>query len=207
MKKLILITVFCLVCPAYAVAQADMSPPVPVAPAMAPVAMAPDDPAMAPAAPAMAPVAAPAKAEAVPAKVAEKPKESGLDKADRWIGLIVKMLLGLLAIIGAVVSAIKGVEWRKALKSGRWAKILEYARKYAFPAVESIAKSTAWKGDDKLAEFLGRLDDWLEGEGDNPLSAMETKNIKREAADMAAAEKADDPDRPVDEKAVTRRKA
>jgi hypothetical protein len=136
----------------------------------------------------------------------EKPKESGLDKADRWIGLIIKMLLGLLAIIGAIVTAIKGTGWRQALKSGRWAKILGYARKYAFPAVESIAKSTSWNGDNKLAEFLSRLDDWLEGEGEKPLSAGEVKLLKREAADMAASDKADD-DREVDEKAVSRRES
>jgi len=201
--------------PVMAVVKAPKVPEMAVmAPAMQPaVAVVP---VMASAAPVMAPVAMEAPMAAMDAPVAmaapeqpsvaaAKPKESGLDKANKWIGLITKMLTGLLLIIGAILGAVKGVEWRQALKSGRWAKILEYARKYAFPAVEAIAKSTAWKGDDKLAEFIKRMDDWLEGEGDKPLSALEVKNLNCEAADMAAADKADD-DRKVDAEAVTRRK-
>lgn len=194
---------------------APMARPVPkrvvAVPAMAPVV--PMTVAMAPAAPVPVPVTP--KAEPVPAPVpvtnapqattqaASVPKESGLDKATKWIELITKILLGLLAVIGAILGVIKGAEWRQALKSGRWAKILQYAREYGFPIVEKIAASTEWKGDDKLVEFLRRVDDWLKGEGDMPLSADETALLKKEAADLAAADKATD-DREVDEKAVKR---
>lgn len=175
--------------PAMALAPAS----VPVAPAMAPEAV--PAPATAPAAPGGQPAVSAAPSQ---------PKESGLDKADKWIGLIVKILLGLLAIVGAILGAVKGQDWRAKLKTERWQKILGYVDK-AFPVVESLAKGTAWKGDDKLVEFLKRVNDFLKGEGEQELSAEEMALVKREAADKAGTLKTDNGQaNKVDAKAVTR---
>jgi len=208
--------------PATAMTAAPMAAPAP-APAMAamaPVVAAPatEAPAMA-TAPVSAPVAAMTAAPATetpamatvpasgqPAAMAapSAPKASGWDKADKWIGLIVKILIGLLSIIGAILGVVKGQDWRAKLKTERWQKILGYVDQ-AFPVVESLAKGTSWKGDDKLVELLKRVNDWLKGEGTQELSAEEMVLVKREAADKAAKLKTDNgaADK-VDAKAVTR---
>jgi len=213
--------------PAMTVAPAAMTVPVPAMAAMAPkvapvapAAAAPSAgaPVMAPASTSApvaamgapmateAPVMAPAPVSAQPAAMAaqDKPKVSGWDKADKWIGLIVKILIGLLSIIGAILGVVKGQDWRAKLKTERWQKILGYVDQ-AFPVVESLAKGTSWKGDDKLVELLKRVNDWLKGEGAQGLSAEEMALVKREAADKAAKLKTDNgaADK-VDAKAVTR---
>lgn len=217
--------------PAMATATSHTSAPAPapvmVAPkAPEPAVMAVASPAPMDVAPAMAPVAPPVTTEApkpppapvvsdkpaaagtaAPAAPVAAPAKSGWGKADEWIGRLTNLLLLLLGVIATILGWTKAKDWRQTIKSSRWGKILLYAKEHAFPMVESLAASTAWKGDDKLVEFMKRLNDWLLGEGDRPLSAQEEMLLKREAADLAAAAKADDPEKAVDPAAVTRAKA
>lgn len=162
----------------------------PAAPAADMAPGAPSEPVMATAAPEAAMTKGEAQAQPVPAVAPAAPKESGWATADRWIGLVVKILLGLLAIIGAILGVVKGQDWRAALRTDRWQKILMYVDQ-AFPVVESLAKGTSWKGDDKLVELLKRVNDWLKGDGSRELSAEEMALIRKEAADKAAKLKTD----------------
>jgi len=146
------------------------------------------------------------KPEVAAPKKAEKPAVSGWDKADKWIERIIKLLFGLLTIIGLVLGWTKGKDWRQKLKTDRAKKVREYF-KTGFGVVEGIAKVTAWKGDDKLVEALKRVEEWLFDDGDKPLSTAEVGAVKKEAADMAAVDKAGNGKKltTMDAKVVTRR--
>ena len=130
--------------------------------------------------------------------VSKQPAKSGWDTADKWIERIKNLVLALLSVIGVILSWTLGNGWRK---NKRLVKILEYADK-AFPIVESIAKKTDWKGDDKIVEMLRRISDWLKAEGDQNLSAHEIAILKKDAADKAIAIKPDNAQ--VDGKVVSR---
>lgn len=133
-----------------------------------------------------------------PKKVTEG-KESGWKKADTWISRISQLLLALLAVIGIILGWTVGNGWKK---NQRLKKTLEYADK-AFPMVETLAKKTGWKGDEKLVQFLKRISDWLKTEGDYSLNYEEVAVLKKDAADKAAALKVE-ADKDIDEKKVTR---
>ncbi len=179
-------------------ASAVVARPVAAAPApAAAVAPQPADAAPEPAMAAAVPVAPmdpaasqPAPAAASPGAPVVSPKASGWDAADKWVGRITSLLLALLTVMGLILGWVKGQDWRQALKTDRWQKILGYVED-AFPMVESLAKATSWKGDDKLVEFLKRINDWLKGEGEKELSAEEVALLRKEAADRAAQAKAE----------------
>jgi len=191
---------------------AAMVAPKVTAPVMAPVtatqpAPAAPAPVMAPE-PAMAatttPVAQPVAPSASPEPAKVTPKVSGWDSADKWVSRITSLMLALLTVIGIILGWTKQKDWRQKLKTERWQKIMGYVDD-AFPVVESLAKATAWKGDDKLVEFMKRINDWLKGEGDAELSPDEVLILKREAADKSAAAKTESGAKDeVDPKAVTR---
>ena len=148
------------------------------APVMAPKPKAMETP-MAAAKKAVAPLMA-----ATPTK-----KVSKLEKATKWIEIIGGIIVGLLTLIGGILTAIKGVDWRKGMKGKRWDKIQYYADK-AFDAVEGVAGMTSWKGDDKIVEYLKRINLWLKGEGKKPLNDSEEEAVKLAASDTAATRKA-----------------
>jgi hypothetical protein len=127
---------------------------------------------------------------AAPTQPPAKAQGSGWDKADNIIKLIVAIILGLTAVIGPIVTFVKGVGWRQKMKTERVLKYREYAHK-AFPMVDSLAKATGWKGDDKLVESVKRIDQWLFEDGEKPLSVDEVKAVAKEAADFAAKDKVD----------------
>lgn len=130
-------------------------------------------------------------------------KESGWDKADKWIDRITGLIVALLSIIGLILGWTKQKDWRQKLKTERWKKIFGYAD-MAFPVVEKIAKSTGWKGDDKLVEFLKRVNDWLRGEGEKELNTAEIAVLKKDVADKAAMDNVEDGEKEVKEEEVKR---
>lgn len=147
-------------------------------------------PAMAPKAKAMtAPMVVAKKASVPPMAAAPAKKVSKLEKATKWIEIIGGIIVGLLTLIGGILTAIKGVDWRKGMKGKRWDKIQYYADK-AFDAVEGVAGMTSWKGDDKIVEYLKRINLWLKGEGKKPLNDSEEEAVKLAASDTAATRKA-----------------
>jgi len=142
---------------------------------------------VAPTAPVMA--ASPMTTPEKPPVVAEAAKkESGWDKADKWLGRILLVLGGLLGLIGMIISAVKGKEWRKKLQAERAQKINEGIKRF-FPVVEALAKITPWKGDDKLVEMLVRIDEWLFEQGESPMSVTEHAVAAKTAADLAVMKK------------------
>lgn len=148
-------------------------------------------PVMAPAPkPMLAPMAKPKKAVAAPMAASPAKKKSKLETATKWIEWASGILVALLTLIGGILTAIKGVDWRKGMKGKRWDKIQFYADK-AFDAVEGVAGMTEWKGDDKLVEYLKRINLWLVGEGKKPLTDAEKDAVKLAAFDKAATKKAD----------------
>lgn len=110
-------------------------------------------------------------------------------KVTWWIEIVSKVIIGLLGILGIVLAAFKGKEWRQALKTKRIEKIHRYADTL-FPVIEDIAKTTEWKGDDKLVELLKRIDTWLFVGGESPMNEHEVDMVKGKVADMALADKA-----------------
>jgi len=149
-------------------------------------------PAMTPKAKAMPAPMVTAKKASVPPMAAAPAKEvSKLEKATKWIEIIGGIIVGLLTLIGGILTAIKGVDWRKGMKGKRWDKIQYYADK-AFDVVEGVAGMTSWKGDDKIVEYLKRINLWLKGEGKKPLTAAEEEAVKLAASDRAATKKASD---------------
>ncbi len=131
----------------------------------------------------------------------EEPKNETIwDKVDKWIGFTTRLLLSILVVIGIILGWTIGNTWKK---NQRLQKILSYADK-AFPMVESLAKKTAWKGDDKLVQFLKRISDWLKAEGDYELNPEEVLVLKKEAADRAAELKSNNTNAKIDESVVTR---
>lgn len=135
--------------------------------------------------PMVAPMAKPKKAVAAPMAATPAKKRSKLETATKWIEIIGGIAVGLLTLIGGVLTAIKGVDWRKGLKGKRWDKI-QYYTDQAFDAVEGVAGMTKWKGDDKLIEYLKRINLWLKGEGKKPLTDAEKEAVKLAASDRAA---------------------
>jgi hypothetical protein len=166
--------------PAAAPAMATMKAPSPVM-AAAPV-MAPVSPAMAPAPKdtGMAPATATA-----PQPAAASPKESGWDKATKWIdrldGIVYGVFLLLMAILGLVLKA--GWAKNKRLQSLVKMALDNYSM------VEKLAVSTGWKGDDKMAQLFKRMLLELQAQGEKPLSAEEKALVKRKVADLAAVDK------------------
>lgn len=207
MKRLLVIAVL-LGAPAIASAQ-DMHPrPTMSVPAMTaePVARPTPAPAMvrpkatasvkaptrAPAdGPMVTPMAKPKKAVAPPIAASTGRKKSKLETATKWIEWAGGFLVSLLTLLAGILTAIKGADWRKGIRGKRWDKIQYYANK-AFNTVEGIAGMTNWKGDDKLVEYLKRINLWLRGEGKKPLTDDEKEAVKLAASDRAATKKVGD---------------
>jgi hypothetical protein len=137
-----------------------------------------------------APMAKTKKAMAAPSGAVTAKKPSKLERATAWIERIGVILVALLTLIGGVLTLIKGADWRKGMKGKRWEKIQGYVDK-AFDVVEGVAGFTSWKGDDKLVEYLKRIDAWLKGEGEKPLTSAEAEAVKLAAGDKAKMKKAD----------------
>ena len=131
--------------------------------------------------------AAPAKSEKG-TKAETKPASKGgaWGKADLWIGRISGLLVSLLSLVMMILGWFGKKQWTR---SARLKKILGYAD-VAFDAIEGFAKTTKWKGDDKLAEFLKAVSDIIRAEGDKPLDGTETELLKKYATLRAAKDKA-----------------
>ncbi len=183
-----------------------MKAPEPAAMRVAPKpAMAPEKPMPAPVAPAMVPTpmeapkpaAAPEKPAESPTKAAQ-PKESGWDKADKWIGRLEKVAWAVVLLVFAILGVTSKKEWAKN-------KRLQNLTKMAldnYGVVEKLAGATGWKGDDKLAQLFKRILLQTQAEGQKPLSAEEKAHVSRVVADKAAADKIENGD-DVDPEKVT----
>jgi len=154
-------------------------------------------PTAAPMTPAMAPPSMEAPmASTAPAMASEKPseamapagpKESGWDKADKWIGRLQNIVLMVVALIFGILGLTSKKEWAKN-------KRLQNLTKMAldnYSVVEKLAATTGWKGDDKLAQLFKRILLQVQAEGQKPLSAEEKAHVARVVADKAAIEKVD----------------
>lgn len=108
-------------------------------------------------------------------------------KADLWIGRLADLLIGLLSLVLMVLGWTIGKKWEH---EKRLQKILGYARD-VFPYIEAVAKKTDWKGDDKLVEFLKKIEEMLRAEDESPLGVGEIERLKIEAEKESKKEKTD----------------
>jgi hypothetical protein len=135
-------------------------------------------------------MAAPSGPMASAKPVAPKPetkKESGWDKADRWIGRISNIIWPLFLLVLTIVGWTSKKDWAK---NARLQKLVNMALDN-YSIVEKASKVTKWKGDDKLAELFKRILLEMQAQGDKPMSAEEEALVKRKVADKALADKAE----------------
>lgn len=112
-------------------------------------------------------------------------KESGWDKADKWISRISNVIWPLCLIVISILGWASKAFLQKIKRSQ---KLWDAFDKY-FPIIENLAKSTEWKGDDKLVQLIYRIEKTLRADNEGPLSMEELDLMRRAAADKAAEDK------------------
>lgn len=100
-------------------------------------------------------------------------------------GFIFKILGGLASLVFTILGGLGYMNWAKDKRG----EIVRRAFEMAFFAVEALAKNTDNKIDDKLAEFLKRVNSLLTEAGKSKMTSQEESLAKEVAANMAAAEK------------------
>jgi hypothetical protein len=101
------------------------------------------------------------------------------------VDLIFKILVGLASLIFTLLFYFKKMQWAK---HERTKQITGFAD-LAFNAVEGLVKKSENKIDDKLLEFLRRINAMIKEAGMKELSENETKQLKEYAANKALAKK------------------
>lgn len=190
MKKILLLTMFCLAMATPALAAPVATPAKPAV--MAPVAMTPAPAAAPVAAPSMAPAMAPAPAMAMaPAEApatmeAAKPTttKAPAKKVD-WGTLITQILLGIAALVFTILKALDKMQWSKDSRAQTVMKYLDLG----FDAVEGLVTKSKNKVDDKLLEFFRVVNGMLKASGQPELSDEEKKSAAEYVAAKALADK------------------